>query len=214
MKKSTLQRFVAIAMIASVLWIPTGYATKTFADEEPVLDTDSVNEVGLRVAFHFREATEDVNTFKNFKPFSQTATVTSTTVTTSGFDTLKSVPKFVLEKVVGWDTPYLYHAVDESHKWGKTFPHDYSEFDVDVTFQRGGAAFRQLFYTDCQVTDYYIYTDFDKEETYNAKTDFVYLDSFTFECRGVNYGNPVYDQISVNAKMQERAELEAQRNAQ
>ncbi|HSD04865.1 MAG TPA: hypothetical protein VLB45_03825, partial [Nitrosopumilaceae archaeon] len=68
---------LAISLIASVLWVPTGYATKTFADE-PVLDTDSVNEVGLRVAFHFRETTEDVNTFKNFKPFSQTATVTST----------------------------------------------------------------------------------------------------------------------------------------
>lgn len=216
MKKSYLQRLVAISIVASLMLIPASEAAKTVAAEEPKLDTDSVNEVGMRVVFHFRDGNEQVETFKVFKPFaiatSQAAASSTRTSTTSGFDPTLQYPKFVLEKVVGWDTPILYKAVDVTHKQGKTSQHEFQEFDMDVTWQRGEKPFRTHYYADCNVADYYIYTDYDKEETYNLKTDFVYLDSFTFECRGVDYGNPVYNQMLADKVAEEKDRLAAQKN--
>lgn len=215
MKKSYLQRLAAISIVASLMLIPASEAAKTVAAEEPVLDTDSVNEIGMRVVFHFIEGNEQVATFKVYKPFaiatSQAAAASIRTATTSGFDQTSQAPKFVLEKVIGWDTPLLYKAVDVTHK-GMTAQQDFIEFDMDITWQRGEKPFRTYHYTDCNVVDYYIYTDYDKEETYNLKTDFVYLDSFTFECRGVDYGNPVYEQMQDDKVAEEKDRLAAQKN--
>lgn len=157
--------------------------SKTFAsDEEPKMDTDSVNEVGLRAIFQFREGVEVVHTFKVFDTMS------------SGFDRTKPLT-FKLEGVIGWDRPILYKAIDTTFNLGKNSQHDYSEFDVDIIFQRGEKPYRQFAYTDCQIKNYNVYTEYDKEETYNAKTDFVYLDRIEFECRGFTLGNPTYEQM-------------------
>lgn len=180
MKKINLRAIVVIGIIASVL-LPVGQVTKTFG-AEPVLDTDSVNEVGLRTIFYFREGTETINTFKNFDTMS------------SGFDRTKPVT-FKLEGVIGWDRPILYKAIDTTFVQGKGVMNDFTQFEVDVIFQRGDQPFRIFHYTDCKIKNYNVYTEYDREETYNLKTDFVYLDKIEFDCIGFDMGNPTYDKM-------------------
>lgn len=192
MRKINLQRIVVMGIITSILLVPAGQITETFA-EEPKLDTDSVNEVSLRTIFYFREGTETVNSFKLFDTMS------------SGFDRTKALT-FKLEGVIGWDKPILYKAIDTTYIHGKNAPHDYSEFDVDVIFQRGEQAYRQFTYSDCQIKNYNVYTEYDKEETYNAKTDFVYLDKIEFDCRGFAMSNPTYDKMLQDKQTEKNAE--------
>ena len=189
--KTRLQTIVALSIIATIL-IPASQVTTTFA-QEPKLETDSVNDVTLRTVFHFREATEIVYTFKRFDTLS------------SGFDRTKA-PTFRLEGVIGWDKPLLYKAIDTSFILGKTVQHDYSEFDVDVIFQRGDQQFRQFSYGDCQIKNYNVYTEYDREETYNGKTKFVYLDSIDFDCRGFALGNPIYEKMLQDQKAEKTSE--------
>jgi len=190
-------KIVAISILASILLVPV-LQTKVFADE-PKLDTDSVNEVSLQAVFHFREGIETVNTFKVFDTMS------------SGFDKTKLLT-FKLEGVIGWDKPLLYKAVDMTYQWGRNQNHDYSEFDVDVIFQRGEQPYRQFTYSDCQIKNYNVYTEYDKEETYNAKTDFVYLDKIEFDCRGFSLVNPTYDKMLQDQVAEKTAEARANLN--
>lgn len=192
MQKINLRGIIIIILTASVLLLPADQVTKTFADE-PTLVTDSVNDVSLQSVFHFREGTETVNTFKVFDTMS------------SGFDRTKSLT-FKLEGVIGGDKPLLYRAVDMTYQLGRNQNHEYSEFDVDVIFQHGEQQYRQFTYTDCQIKNYNVYTEYDKEETYNAKTDFVYLDKIEFECRGFFLGNPTYDKIIKDQTVERTAE--------
>ncbi|HSF28284.1 MAG TPA: hypothetical protein VLA53_04605 [Nitrosopumilaceae archaeon] len=192
MIKTNLQRIVVMSFIASILLAPAGQVTKTFGDE-PKLDTDSVNDISLLAVFHFREATETINTFKLFDTLS------------SGFDRTKPLA-FKLEGVIGWDRPLLYKAIDTTFVLGKNVGQDYSEFDVDVIFQRGDQPFRQFSYGDCQIKNYNVYTEYDKEETFNGKTDFVYLDRIEFDCRGFALGNPTYDKMLQDQKAAKTAE--------
>jgi len=192
MQKINLRGIIIIVLTASILLLPADQVTKTFADE-PTLVTDSVNDVSLQSVFHFREGTETVNTFKVFDTMS------------SGFDRTKPL-NFKLEGIIGWDKPLLYRAVDMTYQLGRNQNHDYSEFDVDVIFQHGEQQYRQFTYTDCQIKNYNVYTEYDKEETYNAKTKFVYLDKIEFECRGFSLGNPTYDTMIKDQTAERTAE--------
>ena len=192
MMKTNLQRIVIMGFIASILLVSAGQITKTFGDE-PKLETDSVNDITLRTVFHFRGGTEYINTFKNFDTM------------LSGFDRTKPLA-FKLEGVIGWDRPMLYHAIDTTFIQGTIGNLDYSEFDVDVIFQHGDQPFRQFSYGDCQIKNYNVYTEYDKEETYNAKTKFVYLDRIEFDCRGFALGNPTYDKMLQDQKAEKISE--------
>lgn len=192
MRKTNLQRIVVMSFIASILLVPASQVTKTFGDE-PKIETDSVNDITLQSVFHFREGTEYINTFKNFDTLS------------SGFDRTKPL-SFKLEGVIGWDRPLLYHAIDQTFEQGRVGNLDYSEFDVDVIFQHGDQPFRQFSYGDCQIKNYNVYTEYDKEETYNAKTKFVYLDRIDFDCRGFALGNPTYEKMLQDKKAEKTAE--------
>ncbi|MGH9998519.1 MAG: hypothetical protein ACRD90_01480, partial [Nitrosopumilaceae archaeon] len=66
--------------------------------------------------------------------------------------------------------------------------------------------FRQFSYGDCQIKNYNVYTEYDKEETYNAKTKFVYLDRIEFDCRGFALGNPTYDKMLQDQKAEKISE--------
>jgi hypothetical protein len=189
--KSHLQKIVAISIVVSVLALASQLTT-IFAQEQKI-ETDSVNDVTLRVIFHFREATETVYTFKFFDTMS------------SGFDRTKA-PTFRLEGVIGWDKPLLYKAIDTSFVVGRSVQHDYSEFDVDVIFQNGNQPFRQFSYGDCQIKNYNVYTEYDREETYNGRTKFVYLDRIDFDCRGFSLGNPIYQKMLEDQKAQKSAD--------
>lgn len=205
MTKTNVKTLIALAMSASILLsasIPAAIAV-----EEPriLLGLDSVNEIALTTTFRFQDGAETIDTFKVYRPLSvPTGTKLSTTAiatltTSSGFDTKAATPRFILEKVVGDEAPLLYRVVDKQHELGSKTRggtgYNPETFAVDVTFQRGATPIRTLHYTGCNVIDYYPYTEFDAEETYNAKTKFVYIDAFTFECVGLAYGNPIYEQI-------------------
>jgi len=192
MNKTNLQRIAVMGFIASILLIPASQVTKTFGDEV-TSQTDSVNDITLQTIFHFREGTEIINTFKNFDTLS------------SGFDRTKPLA-FKLEGVIGWDRPILYHAIDQTFEQGKIGNLGYSEFDVDVIFRHGDQPFRQFSYGDCQIKNYNVYTEYDREETYNGKTKFVYLDRIEFDCRGFALGNPTYDKMLQDQKAEKISE--------
>jgi len=59
---------------------------------------------------------------------------------------------------------------------------DNDEFDVDISVTYGAKTIRQVAYTDCHITNYYITTLHDNDETFSGKTKFVYADVFAFEC--------------------------------
>lgn len=191
MKKQNLQRILAMSIIAAVMTMSSQMAP-SFAQEQKT-ETDSVNDITLNVIFHFREAPETVNSFKLFDTMS------------TGFDRTKT-PVFRLEGVIGADKPLLYRAIDTSFEIGKLVQHDYSEFDVDVIFKKGDQAYRQFSYGDCQIKNYNVYTEYDREETYNGKTKFVYLDRIDFECRGFELGNPLYQKMIQDQKAEKTSE--------
>jgi hypothetical protein len=192
MIKTNLQRIVVMSFIASILLVPAGQVTKTFADE-PIADTDSVNDINLRTIFHFGDETETINTFKLFDTLS------------SGFDRTKPLA-FRLDGVIGWDRPLLYKAIDTTYIQGRNIGQDESKFKVEVIFQHGEQPFRQFTYSDCQVKNYNVYTEYDKEETFNGKTDFVYLDRIEFDCRGLDLGNPTYLKMLQDQRAEKIAE--------
>ncbi len=192
-KSKNILRIGAFAIIASVLLIPNIQGTQTFAEEKPN-NLNSVNEIALQAIFHFRERVEVVDTFKLFDTMS------------SGFDRTKAV-HFKLEGVIGGGKPLLYKAIDYTFTHGRNQNHDFSEFDVNVIFHRDGIPQRQFIYSNCEVKNYNAYTEYDKEETYNLKTNFVYLDKIEFECRGFALGNPLYDAMMQAETEQKTAEV-------
>lgn len=191
-KSKNILRIAALPLIATILLIPMEDGTQTFAQEKPN-NLNSVNDIALQAIFHFRERVEMVDTFKLFDTMS------------SGFDRTKAV-NFRLEGIIGGEKPMLYKAIDYTFAHGKNQNHDFSEFDVDIIFHRDGIPQRQFIYSDCEIKNYNAYTEYDKEETYNLKTSFVYLDRIEFECRGFALGNPLYDSMTQAETDQKTAE--------
>jgi len=193
MNTTNILRIGTIALIASILMIPIGQRTQTFA-EEKIKESDSVNDVSLLAVFHFRERNETAETFKVFDTQS------------SGFDRTKGVT-FRLEGVIGGDRPLLYKAIDKTFEFGRNVNHDFSEFDVDVIFHNDSSAYRKFLYSDCQIRNYNVFTEFDKEETYQGKTKFAYIDKIEFECRGFKLSNPSYEKMIREEMEMKTAEL-------
>ena len=174
-----LLRISALLVVALILWMPVRQTANIHA-EEPTLDTNSVNDIEIKTIFHFREAKETITTFKVFDTLS------------SGFDRTKGA-NFMLEGVVGGDRPVLYKAIDTTFYLGKNVQHEFSEFDVDVILHRGEQPYRQFTYSDCQINNYNVFTEFDKEETFSLKTKFAIVDKIEFQCRGFALVNPTYE---------------------
>lgn len=189
-KPKNILRIAVLPLIATILLIPAGQQTQTFAEEKK---STSVNDVELHAIFYFRERNEVVDTFKLFDTLS------------SGFDRTKSL-NFKLEGIVGGDKPMLYKAVDTTFNHGRNQNHEYSEFDVDVIFQHKGQPYRQLTYSDCQVKNYNIFTEFDKDKNYNGNSKWAYVDKFEFECRGFTPVNPAYEYMLKMENKQKTAE--------
>ena len=180
-----LNRLVTITVVASILLIPTGATLKTFGDETNI-DSDKVNEIGIKATFHFGAKQETIQTFKYFDTLS------------SGFDRTKPLA-FTLQGVVGSDRPLLYQAVDTTYSQGKNQQNPFTDFDVDIILHHVGEPVRQLSYKGCQVSNYNIITTSDKlTESYNQKFKFAFIDKFEFLCRGFELHNPLYDNMMKN----------------
>ena len=185
---------IASVIVTSVILISYGTETKTFA-EQKIIDTNSVDDVSIMAVFHFRAGDEEID---SFKVFSQT----------SGFIRNKS-PVFALQGIVSNDRPLLYEATDRTFDEPNT-RHEYSQFEVDVYIHKGGSVYRHFSYTDCNVQNYWVDTEFDKEESYNAKTKFAVVDKFEFICSGYELMNPPYEKMikdEADAKVQAANEL-------
>jgi hypothetical protein len=93
----------------------------------------------------------------------------------------------------------LYEAADMTFVRGITnIQHDYGQFDVDVYLQKDGVTFRQFEYSDCNIADYRVSTQSDKEEGWTTSKGFATIDVFEFECNGYKPNNPLFD--SMNGK--------------
>lgn len=184
MNVTNVLRIGAIALVASILMISLGQTTQTFAEEKKTeKKSTAVNDIELVAVFHFGQKVETIKTFALFDTMS------------SGFDRSKPL-NFKLEGIVGSDRPLLYRTVDMTFKHGKNFQDNFSEFNVDVIFQNGEKKHRQFTYTSCQIKNYNMFTEYDKDKNYNGNSKWAYVDKFEFECRGFQLGNPAYDRMS------------------
>lgn len=171
-----------VGIIASVVLIPNLQQTTTA--ESPDIETnDSVNDVALRVIFHFRAGDEEINTFKVFKQL-------------GGYDKTTS-PTFELEGIVDGRKQMLYDAT-HAYYHDPVDPPQYGRFGVDIYLSDGASTNTHFIYEKCGVKNYFMETLFDKEETYNGKTKFAYIEHFEFVCDGYHPLHPVESQVTVN----------------
>jgi hypothetical protein len=143
------------------------------------------NDVEIYTVFSFRDAVEESGSFQIFEQL-------------SGFDRISESAVFKLEGAVNYDRIYLYEAADMTFVRGVTnTQHDYGQFDVDVYLQKDGVTFRQFEYSDCNIVDYHVSTQSDKEEGWTTSKGFTTIDVFEFECNGYTPNNPLFDQMNV-----------------
>lgn len=142
-----------------------------FAMTSAYAESDSVGDLSVKTTFKFLQGEETVN---SFKVFTQNA----------GYK-WHQTPAFQLWGAVGDDKELLYKAAEMTYdRRGSPHDSDYDQFDVDVSVSHGAKVLRTLAYTDCHITDYFITTLHDNDETFSGKTKFVYADVFAFECGG------------------------------
>ena len=150
---------LAMAMLATI------FAANAYAE------SDSVGDLHVKTVFKFPKGNEEINSFKVFTQG-------------SGFK-WNETPSFQLWGGVGADKEILYDTAEMTYeRRGAAHDSDYEEFDVDVSITHGIKTLRMLIYTDCHITNYYVTTLHDNDETFSGKTKFVYADVFAFECSG------------------------------
>ena len=151
---------LAIALIVTII-----------ATTNACAESDSVGDLKIKTTFKFPTGNEEVNSFKVFTQ-------------NSGYK-WNETPSFQLWGAVGADKEILYETAEMTYdRRGAAHDSDYGEFDVDVTVTHDSTTLRKLAYTDCHITNYYVTTLHDNDETFSGKTKFVYADVFAFECGG------------------------------
>jgi len=152
----------------------------TFA--EPLeSEINSVNNISLRVIFHFRAGDEEVTTFKVFNQL-------------GGYDETTS-PKFKLQGIIDGSKQLLHEATDAIYH-DPSARNQYGEFDVDIYLSDEVATNIHFSYQKCDIEDYFVETLYDKEETYNGKTKFAYEEHFEIECSGYHPLHLVETQVT------------------
>jgi hypothetical protein len=142
----------------------TLFATNAYAE------SDSVGDLQIKTIFKFPKGVEEINSFKVFTQ-------------DSGYKWAQT-PSFQLWGAVGGKELLYENAEISYERRGMAHDSDNDEFDVDVSVTHGIKTIRQVSYSDCRVTNYYITTLHDGDETFSGKTKFVYADVFAFECGG------------------------------
>lgn len=144
----------------------------------------------------FAEGVHPVATFKfrdvivthDFQIFSQT----------SGFGNAGRgfTPEFTLLKVIG-DTPYLHRAVEQTNAYSirSGADHQYKEFDVTVDIVQEGKTLLIQDYQRCDISNYKIFTEFDKSKSFTGKEPIAILEQYTFTCAGYQLKSPMYEEM-------------------
>lgn len=171
----TVAMIIGLAQISSAADEPKGNKMYIFAEGVTPVAT-----------FKFRDATATYE----FQAFSQLAGF--------GSGIRGNTPEFTLQRIVG-DTPYLYEAVDQTHRYSTRSALDFSykEFDATVSMMQAGKPIRIFEYQRCSIIGYKVVTEFDKEEGYTTggKTGFAVIDQYTFSCAGFQPTNPLYEEM-------------------
>lgn len=166
-----LKEYVWVSIVVlffSILLVYALSTTTSFA-ELPESEINSVNNISLQVIFHFRAGDEEITTFNVFnqlKGYEKTAP-----------------PRFELHGIVDGSKQLLHEATDAIYHDSSGRNH-YSEFDVDIYLSDDVATNIHFSYQKCDIENYFVETLFDKEETYNGKTKFAYVEHFEIECSG------------------------------
>lgn len=143
---------------------------KVYTAEEKEDPYPAANDVKIHTVMTFKQGVEESDGFQVF-------------IQNKGFNEERETPQFQLIGVVDADKRLLYNTADYTFERGLSDQnHEYSNFDVDV-YLRNGIPLRTFHYSDCRVTDYKVFTDYDKEEGWFGK-GFATLDSFAFTCNG------------------------------
>ncbi len=132
---------------------------------------DTLDDIQIRVVFHFSDGDETVNSFRIFDQI-------------EGYG-LSETPLIKLTGVVGPDKPLLYSVTDNSYRYQHSASLTrYTDFDIDVFLMKGSDVYRILEYKSCLVKNYNIITLNDVEYSFNGDVKFVVTDQFLFECGG------------------------------
>ena len=193
MKHQKITSIATIAIISLIVIGLTNQNSETLAEEtkDPY---PSANNVKIHTVMTFTQGVEESDGFQAF-------------IQNKGFNPDKETPQFQLIGVVDEDKRILYNAVDYTYVRGASdTEHDYAHFDVDVYLQNG-KPLRAFHYTDCRITDYKVFTDYDKEEGWFGK-GFATLDSLTFTCSGYEPSNPLEEQYNQHEKAKTTSSLD------
>ncbi len=166
-----LKDFVWVSIVVlffSILLVYALSTTTSFA-ELSESEINSVNNISLRAIFHFRAGDEEIITFNVFNQL-------------KGYEKTAS-PKFELHGIVDGSKQLLHKATDTIYH-DSSGKNQYSEFDVDIYLSDYAATNIHFSYQKCDIKNYFVETLFDKEETYNRKTKFAYVEHFEIECSG------------------------------
>lgn len=185
---TTVIAIVTIVTIALVVGISQTQAT--IAQSTPIGNNVYVFAEGVypQATFKFK----DVSATYDFQVFTQNSNLI-------GSNGRSATPEFTLQRIVG-ETPYLHQAVDEAFQSGgrvTALELPYQEFDVDIELAQAGKTVREFKYGDCQVANYKVVTEYDKEEGYTTggKTGFAVMETFTFSCMGFEPVATTFDEI-------------------
>ena len=172
---------LVLIFVTSIILLFTVQQSTTFGQTTSTETSNSVNDVSLRVVFNFKVGVEEITTFKVFNQL-------------GGYDETAS-PKFELHGIIDGSKQLLHETTDVIYH-NPSDRNQYGEFDVDIYLSDGTATNIRFSYQKCDIKDYFMETLYDKEETYNGKTKFAYVEHFEIECSGYHPLHQVKTQVT------------------
>ena len=184
MTKQKTSTLIAISVAILALVSTIGFEITTiFAEDTEEKGYKFARDTSITGIFEFKSGEIQVAEFEVFEQ-------------ENGFDRTDT-PTFELWKVVESDTPILHFAADKSqqHSGTSQLSHNYEDFNVNILLAQGGIIVRELQYNDCEITNYQIETEFDKEEGWLGKVGFAVVEIYEFECDGYAPYSPIYNDM-------------------
>ena len=201
MKTLKVTALMAITVIMTVGVLVSFNQIDIEAEETEEADFKSANDIRIQANFVFREGETQTSGFQTFKQI-------------SGFDPFKGNPEFELQGVVGQDKILLYEAADQIYyKDGDQQLTNFGQFDADIHLTKSDVPVRTFTYSKCDIVDYEVLTQFDKEEGWTTSKGFAIVDKFKIQCSGYHPHNPIYEMLnSVNSERTTTSTLDLESN--
>ncbi|MEW6043091.1 MAG: hypothetical protein AB1608_02400 [Thermoproteota archaeon] len=189
-KLTTTSLIAAVVIVTITLVITISQTQSTTAQSTPLGNNVYVFAEGVypQATFKFK----DVTVTYDFQAFTQTSNLI-------GSNGRSATPEFTLQRIAG-ETPFIHQAADEAYQSGgriSSLELPYEEFDVDIELVQGGKTIREFKYGDCQISNYKVVTEYDKEEGYTTggKTGFAVMETYTLSCMGLEPVANIFDEM-------------------